>query len=92
MENHERVEYELLEQCDQIVFLVECFAWLQCTMRRAARRILSCQTSTPRRWTQIISEWILLRILNLTINVNKLNPMRAGRHIEVANSDEMSGD
>ncbi|KYN17045.1 hypothetical protein ALC57_10681 [Trachymyrmex cornetzi] len=29
MENHERVERELLEQCDQIATLVECFAWLQ---------------------------------------------------------------
>ena len=29
MENHERVERELLEQCGQIATLVECFAWLQ---------------------------------------------------------------
>ena len=29
------------------------------------------------------SGWALLRILNLTINVNKLNPLRAGYHIEV---------
>ncbi|KYM84281.1 hypothetical protein ALC53_05374 [Atta colombica] len=29
------------------------------------------------------SGWTLLRILNLTINVNKLNPLRAGCHIEV---------
>ena len=29
MENHERVERELLEQCDQVATLVECFAWLQ---------------------------------------------------------------
>jgi len=27
--------------------------------------------------------WALSRILNLTINVNKLNPLRAGCHIEV---------
>ena len=27
MENHERVERELLEQCDQVATLVECFAW-----------------------------------------------------------------
>ncbi|KYN35086.1 hypothetical protein ALC56_10556 [Trachymyrmex septentrionalis] len=29
MENHERVERELLEQCGQVSTLVECFAWLQ---------------------------------------------------------------
>ena len=29
MENHERVECELLEQCGQVATLVECFAWLQ---------------------------------------------------------------
>ncbi|KYN18338.1 hypothetical protein ALC57_09351 [Trachymyrmex cornetzi] len=29
MENHERVERELLEQCCQVATLVECFAWLQ---------------------------------------------------------------
>ena len=29
------------------------------------------------------SGWALSRILNLTVNVNKLNPLRAGCHIEV---------
>ncbi|KYN29373.1 hypothetical protein ALC57_01185 [Trachymyrmex cornetzi] len=29
MENHERVERELLEQCGQMATMVECFAWLQ---------------------------------------------------------------
>jgi len=29
------------------------------------------------------SRWALSRILNLTINVNKLNPLRAECHIEV---------
>jgi len=29
MENHERVERELLEQCGQVATLVEYFAWLQ---------------------------------------------------------------
>ena len=29
MENHERVERELLEQCGQVATLVECFTWLQ---------------------------------------------------------------
>ncbi|KYN09824.1 hypothetical protein ALC57_18077 [Trachymyrmex cornetzi] len=29
MENRERVERELLEQCGQVATLVECFAWLQ---------------------------------------------------------------
>jgi len=29
MENHERMERELLEQCSQVATLVECFAWLQ---------------------------------------------------------------
>ncbi|KYN20067.1 hypothetical protein ALC57_07573 [Trachymyrmex cornetzi] len=29
MENHVRVELELLEQCGQVATLVECFAWLQ---------------------------------------------------------------
>ena len=29
MENDERVERELLEQCGQVATLVECFSWLQ---------------------------------------------------------------
>ena len=29
MENHERGECELLEQCNQIATLTECFSWLQ---------------------------------------------------------------
>ena len=29
MDNHERVEHELLEQCGQVATLVECFMWLQ---------------------------------------------------------------
>jgi len=29
MQNHERMERELLEQCGQVATLVECFAWLQ---------------------------------------------------------------
>ncbi|KYN17583.1 hypothetical protein ALC57_10126 [Trachymyrmex cornetzi] len=29
MENHERMERELLEQCGQVATLVECFAWMQ---------------------------------------------------------------
>ncbi|KYN18651.1 hypothetical protein ALC57_09033 [Trachymyrmex cornetzi] len=29
MENHKRMERELLEQCGQVATLVECFAWLQ---------------------------------------------------------------
>jgi len=29
MENHERVERELLEQCGQVATLVKFFAWLQ---------------------------------------------------------------
>jgi len=29
MENLERVECELLEQCGQAAILIECFAWLQ---------------------------------------------------------------
>jgi len=29
MENHERAERELLEQCGQVVTLMKCFAWLQ---------------------------------------------------------------
>ena len=29
MENYERVERELLEQCNQVATLTECFSWLQ---------------------------------------------------------------
>ncbi|KYN10997.1 hypothetical protein ALC57_16849 [Trachymyrmex cornetzi] len=48
----ERVERELLEQCDQITTLAECFAWQQrCEQHGAARRTLSCQATAPRRWT-----------------------------------------
>ena len=34
MENHERMERELLEQCGQVATLVECFAWLQLRQSR----------------------------------------------------------
>ncbi|XP_018374274.1 PREDICTED: uncharacterized protein LOC108768373 [Trachymyrmex cornetzi] len=38
------------------------------------------------------SGWALSRILNLTVNVNKLDPMHAGCHFEVPrDSDETSG-
>ncbi|EGI68419.1 hypothetical protein G5I_02933 [Acromyrmex echinatior] len=53
MENHERVERELLEQCGQIATLMECFAWLQrCDEYiEQFRRTLSCQVFMPRHWT-----------------------------------------
>jgi len=35
------------------------------------------------------SEWMLLRILNLTININKYNPLHAGWHIELSREIKM---
>ncbi|KYN02008.1 hypothetical protein ALC62_07185 [Cyphomyrmex costatus] len=48
MENHERVERELLEQCGRVATLAECFAW----MRRCDECVESleelCRTKRPR--------------------------------------------
>ncbi|KYN21199.1 hypothetical protein ALC57_06426 [Trachymyrmex cornetzi] len=169
MENHERVECELLEQCDQVATLVECFTWLQqcdecieqleelCRVkltgavinfnhieprrfledareivlervRDAVERYGSVKVNTAfngefatkdkraiksintknieiYRYTDL-REWYeghvieptltsleefqerdsglaLSRILNVTVSVNKLNPMHAGCHVEV---------
>jgi len=52
--------------------------------------ICACVQTTRRRANPSLEEfqecdsgWALSRILNLTINVNKLNPLRAGCHIEM---------
>ncbi|KYN02532.1 hypothetical protein ALC62_06650 [Cyphomyrmex costatus] len=48
MENHEREERELLEQCGRVATLAECFAWL----RRCDECVESleelCRTKRPR--------------------------------------------
>ncbi|KYN21732.1 hypothetical protein ALC57_05893 [Trachymyrmex cornetzi] len=56
MENHKRVERELLEQCDQVATLVECFAWLQRCDECIERLEELCRAKRPRhtRGTQII--------------------------------------
>ncbi|KYN14572.1 hypothetical protein ALC57_13218 [Trachymyrmex cornetzi] len=48
MENHERVERELLEQCDRIATLVECFAWLQRCDECIERLEELCRVKRPR--------------------------------------------
>ncbi|KYN18581.1 hypothetical protein ALC57_09095 [Trachymyrmex cornetzi] len=48
MENHERVERELLEQCDQIATLTECFAWLQRCDECIERLEELCRAKCPR--------------------------------------------
>ena len=48
MENHERVERELLEQCSQIATLVECFAWLQRCDECIERLEELCRAKRPR--------------------------------------------
>jgi len=46
MENHERVERELLEQCGQVATLMEyCVTETMRQVHRAAQRTLSCQAS-----------------------------------------------
>ncbi|KYN22016.1 hypothetical protein ALC57_05595 [Trachymyrmex cornetzi] len=47
MENHERVERELLEQCGQVATLVECFAWLQRCDERIVRLEELCRVKRP---------------------------------------------
>jgi len=54
MENHERVERELLEQCGQVATLVECFAWLQRCNECIEQLEELCRAKHPRRWTQTI--------------------------------------
>ncbi|KYN14203.1 hypothetical protein ALC57_13587 [Trachymyrmex cornetzi] len=48
MENHERVERELLEQCGQVATLVECFAWLQRCDECIERLEELCRVKRPR--------------------------------------------
>ncbi|KYN39310.1 hypothetical protein ALC56_06298 [Trachymyrmex septentrionalis] len=48
MENHERVERELLEQCSQVATLVECFAWLQRCDECIERLEELCRAKRPR--------------------------------------------
>ncbi|KYN50450.1 hypothetical protein ALC57_00087 [Trachymyrmex cornetzi] len=45
MENHERMERKLLEQCGQVATLVECFAWLQRCDECIKRQSYSVMTS-----------------------------------------------
>ncbi|KYN11071.1 hypothetical protein ALC57_16789 [Trachymyrmex cornetzi] len=48
MENHERVERELLEQCGQVATLAECFAWLQRCDECIERLEELCRAKRPR--------------------------------------------
>ncbi|KYN21871.1 hypothetical protein ALC57_05765 [Trachymyrmex cornetzi] len=48
MENHERVERELLEQCGQVATLVERFAWLQRCDECIERLEELCRAKRPR--------------------------------------------
>ena len=48
MENYERVERELLEQCSQVATLVECFAWLQRCDECIERLEELCRVKRPR--------------------------------------------
>ncbi|KYN14555.1 hypothetical protein ALC57_13252 [Trachymyrmex cornetzi] len=48
MENHERVERELLEQCGQVGTLVECFTWLQRCDECIERLEELCRAKRPR--------------------------------------------
>ena len=48
MENHERVERELLEQCSQVATLVKCFAWLQRCNECIERLEELCRAKRPR--------------------------------------------
>jgi len=58
---------------------------------RAARPIIQLILASLEKFQERDSGWALLRILNLTINVNKLNPLRGMSHRSATrNSDEMS--
>ncbi|KYN27442.1 hypothetical protein ALC57_03151, partial [Trachymyrmex cornetzi] len=48
MENHEQVERELLEQCDQVATLAGCFAWLQRCDECIEQLEELCRTKRPR--------------------------------------------
>ncbi|KYN23233.1 hypothetical protein ALC57_04350 [Trachymyrmex cornetzi] len=70
MENHERVERELLEQCGQVATLVECFAWLQRCDECIERIVELCLTGAvinfnhiePRRFLEDAREIVLERV------------------------------
>ncbi|KYN06853.1 hypothetical protein ALC62_02236 [Cyphomyrmex costatus] len=48
MENHERMERELLEQCDHVATLAECFAWMQRCDECIESLEELCRTKRPR--------------------------------------------
>ncbi|EGI69753.1 hypothetical protein G5I_01492 [Acromyrmex echinatior] len=52
MENHERVERELLEQYGQVATLVECFSWLQRCDECIEQLEELCRAKRPRLWIQ----------------------------------------
>jgi len=63
MENHKRVERELLEQCGQITILVEYFAWLQRCDECFERLEEFCQAFAPLDknnpwWRRSRNEWV----------------------------------
>ncbi|KYN27574.1 hypothetical protein ALC57_03033 [Trachymyrmex cornetzi] len=71
VENHERVERELLEQCDQIATLAECFAWLQrcdeCIERleelcRAKRAVINSNHIEPRQFLEDAGNIVFERV------------------------------
>jgi len=44
---------------------------------------IECTLTSPEEFQERDSGWALSRILNVTFNVTKLNPMRVGCHIEM---------
>ncbi|KYN09494.1 hypothetical protein ALC57_18399 [Trachymyrmex cornetzi] len=68
MENHERVERELLEQCGQVATLAECFAWLQrcdeCIERleEMTGAVINSNRIEPRRFLEDASNIVLERV------------------------------
>ncbi|KYN12119.1 hypothetical protein ALC57_15712 [Trachymyrmex cornetzi] len=71
MENRERVERELLEQCGQVATLAECFAWLQrcdeCIERleelcRAKRAVINSNHIEPRQFLEDAGNIVFERV------------------------------
>ncbi|KYN08434.1 hypothetical protein ALC62_00583 [Cyphomyrmex costatus] len=62
MENHERVERELLEQCGRVATLAECFAWMQRCDECIESLEELCRAKQPRQFLEDAGSVVLERV------------------------------
>lgn len=61
-------------------------------LQEEASRVVKPILSSLEGFQERDSEWTLLRILNLTVNINKYNPLHTGCHIELLKKSKMKSD